>query len=69
VHDLDGGTVKMQAIQQGSLWKIETIREHPAFVAQKPAKRDQAMGGKQIAKVETNPKVAKLTLTLIDDMD
>lgn len=45
MHDLDGGTVKMQAIQQGSLWKIETIGEHTAFVAQNPAKRDQAMGG------------------------
>jgi hypothetical protein len=48
---LMGGVVKMQAIQQGSLWKIETVEEHTAYVAQGPAKRDRATWEKKPVKV------------------
>jgi hypothetical protein len=63
---LMGGTVKMQAIQQGSLWKIETVGEHTAYVAQGPAKRDRAMGEEKQA--EKKPvKVIEVNLDSDDE--
>jgi hypothetical protein len=60
------GTVKMQAIQQGGLWKIETVEEHTAYVAQEPAKRDRAMGEeKQAAKKPV--KVVEIDLDSDDE--
>jgi hypothetical protein len=48
--------------QQGGLWKIETMGEQTAYVAQGPAKRDRATGEK-IAKEEKKPvKVVEIDL-------
>jgi hypothetical protein len=63
---LMGGRVKMQAIQQGGLWKIETVGEHTAYVAQGPAKRDRAMGEEKQA--EKKPvKVVEIDLDSDDE--
>jgi hypothetical protein len=63
---LMGGTVKMQAIQQGGLWTIETVGEHTAYVAQGPAKRDRAMGEEKQA--EKKPvKVIEVDLDSNDE--
>jgi hypothetical protein len=56
----------MQAIQRGGLWKIETVGEHTAYVAQGPAKRDRAMGIEKQA--EKKPvKVIEVDLDLDDE--
>jgi hypothetical protein len=61
-----GGVVKMQAIQQGALWKIKTVGEHTAYVAQGPAKRDRAMGEEKQA--EKKPvKVVEIDLDSDDE--
>jgi hypothetical protein len=67
-HFLMEGTVRMQAMKQDGLWKIETVGEHTAFVAQKSAKRDRAVGEKHMAKEENKPvKVIEVDLDSDDE--
>jgi hypothetical protein len=45
------------------------VGEHTAFVAQEPAKRDRAMGEKQIAKEEKKSEVTKVIEVDLDSDD
>jgi hypothetical protein len=59
---LMGGVVKMQAMQQGGLWKIKTVGEHTAYMAKGRAKRDRAMGKEKQAAEGKPVKVIEVDL-------
>jgi hypothetical protein len=60
---LIGGAVKMQTVQRGGQWEIETAGEQTAFVAVLPVKiMDQAVGEKQAEKKPV--KVVEIDLDL-----
>jgi hypothetical protein len=61
---LMGGVVKMQAIQQEGMWKIETMGEHTAFVAQDPAKGPEN-GGESKRGEPSGEEVLRLCLVKV----